>query len=281
MVTITTLAQLKSGLKPPLTHNKQGPNGSGAFYINNNGFASGVPAAQVACSAGLAGEALSTPWAGSLAFQNPPGGQETRLARVALRGLSAASLFLLIVDRLWQNSGLSVTSTASQAVNSVAWPARDINASTNGDGVFVMLETSGNMGSGSPTVTLGYTSSGGTAGRAAGLITNTTGSTQSTGTGYVFGLQAGDTGVQSIQSFQLSATMTSGALQLVAFRPVALIPISDKATVPKYGWRFSVEDALTLAAPLLHNDSVIQIWNAWDGNTGQPGALGSLAYSQG
>ena len=53
---------------------------------------------------------------------------------------SATAGAIVLVDRIWHNSGLSATITTSQTVNSNAWPARDDNESTNGEGVLVGME---------------------------------------------------------------------------------------------------------------------------------------------
>ena len=44
-----------------------------------------------------------------------------------------------MIDVLWYNTGLVVTTTTLQAVTTPTLPARDINGSTNGDGVGLAL----------------------------------------------------------------------------------------------------------------------------------------------
>jgi hypothetical protein len=169
----------------------------------------------VAPTPGVAGAAL-TSYSGQMTFPASVGGETIHLAK--FHGLSSAQAgTLLLCDRLWHNSGLSVTLTTSQTVNSVAFPARDDNESTDGEGVLVALEISAATGAGTPTLTLGYTNQSGTASRTANNIVAVTASGV-IGTTYIFGLQAGDTGVRSIQTYQQSATMTSGTHHLVAFR---------------------------------------------------------------
>lgn len=178
-------------------------------------YTAGIPGPAVAPSPGVAGAAL-TSYSGQMTFPASVGGETIHLAK--FHGLSSAQAgTLLLCDRLWHNSGLSVTLTTSQAVNSVAFPARDDNESTNGEGVLVALEISAATGAGTPTLTLGYTNQSGTASRTANNIVAVTASGV-IGTTYIFGLQAGDTGVRSIQTYQQSATMTSGTHHLVAFR---------------------------------------------------------------
>ena len=179
-------------------------------------YTAGIPGPAVAPSPGVAGAAL-TSYAGQIQFPAAVGGETIHLAK--FQGLSSAQAgSLLLCDRLWHNSGLSVTLTTSQTVNSATWPARDENESANGEGVLVALEVSAAVGAGTPTLTLGYTNQAGTAGKTANTIISPIGASALVGTMHIFALAAGDTGVRSIQTYQSSATMTSGTIHLVAFR---------------------------------------------------------------
>lgn len=185
------------------------------FYLAGN------PGAAAAPTPGLAGAAL-TAYAGQLPYTNPTSGLECRLARLQAGATIAGQL--LLCDRLWHNSGFTITSTSAQTVNSVAFPARDDNGSTDGVGVLVGVEVSAATGAGTPTLTLGYTNSGNTAGRTA---TNyiATAATSAIGAFYPIGLQGSDGGVRSIQTLTLSATWTSGTIHLVAYRVLARLEL--------------------------------------------------------
>lgn len=179
-------------------------------------YAAGIPGPAVAPSPGVAGAAL-TSYAGQIQFPAAVGGETIHLAK--FHGLAAGQAgSLWLCDRLWHNSGLSVTLTTSQTVNSATWPARDENESTNGEGILVAVEVSAGMGAGTPTLTLGYTNQAGTSGKTANTVITPVGASAVVGTMHVFALAAGDTGVRSIQTYQSSATMTSGTIHLVAFR---------------------------------------------------------------
>lgn len=171
----------------------------------------------------LAGVALTNPVTGQIPFTNPSGGNKSRIIRWTAAHTTAGGM-LLLCDRLWHNGGINITSATAQTVNSVAWPARDLADTTNGDGVLIALEVSTNVGAGTPTLTLGYTNQAGTAGRTATNVLATTASA-TVGACYVFGLQAGDTGVRSIQTYTQSATWTGGTVNLVAYRVIAAMPL--------------------------------------------------------
>lgn len=184
------------------------------FYLAGN------PGAADAPTPGAEGEAL-TSFTGQLPFGNPSAGN-AYLARFQASASIAGQL--LLCDRLWHNSGLAINTASSQTVDSVAFPARDANGSSNGDGVLLAVEIRTATGAGTPTLTIGYTNSAGDSGRSATNIIKTVASS-AVGAFYPIGLQAGDSGVRSVQSYQQSATWTSGALHLVAYRVLARLDL--------------------------------------------------------
>lgn len=208
------------------------------FYLN------GMPGAAVAASPGLSGVAL-TAYNGQLPFVNPGAGN-AYLAR--LQAAATITGQLLLCDRLWHNSGFTITSTGSQTVNSATFPARDAAGSTDGDGVILAVEVSSATGAGAPTITIGYTNSDNTSGRTATNIINTAASS-AIGAFYPIGLQAGDSGVRSIQNLTLSATWTSGTIHLIAYRVLARLDLPTAQTP-------NALDAVTGGFPKAWNDTV-------------------------
>lgn len=182
-------------------------------------YTAGRPGAAAAPAAGMAGEALSgVSVQGQIPFVNLTGGNtEQILYRLAVTSGVGGSFFL--VDRIWQNSGIVVTTTTAQTVNSVTFGARDLNGSSNGEGVFVGLEVrTATTNAGAITnMSMSYTNQAGTAGRTATVISFP--ATAAAGTFVPFVLAAGDTGVRSIQSITLGTSLVTGAVHLVAFVP--------------------------------------------------------------
>lgn len=265
---ITTLDQVIAGMQPPQHIQKAAAPGVGvAARFWSPFYAAGQPGAAAAPAPGVAGAAL-TSYAGQIPFVN--GAADQYLARFAANSNFVGTL--LLCDRLWHNSGLSVTLTTAQTVNSVAWPARDANASINGEGVYIGLEVSTIMGAGAPTLSIGYTNQAGTAGKIGnGRLTVVTASM--VGSFYDFSLAAGDTGVRSIQTYTASATMTSGAIHLVAYRVLA------RVAVPVAGAEYAI-DALTSGMPKLHDNTVpFLLWLPATANTVTLG--GQLVQSNG
>ena len=201
-----------------------------------------------AYSASLAGVALSSSSAmvtGQLPHTDPSSGN-TNLARLSA---SASQIgVLMLCDRLWHNGGFTITSTGAQTISSVAFPARDNVGSVNGLGVQLGLEISATVGAATPTVAVSYTNSGGSAGRA----TTTIDTLASGSVGQSFfrlAPQAGDIGVQSVQTLTLSTSWLSGTMNLVAYRPLAALEL-PVANVP------NAIDYLTSGFPQLFNGAV-------------------------
>lgn len=263
---ITTRDGALAGMRPPEDILKVGAatvvgRHYSPFYV------AGRPGAAVAASPGIAGAALTT-YAGQIPWTNPGAGN-SYLAR--LSGSCNVLGTLMLCDRLWHNSGVNVTLTTAQTVNSVTWPARDANGSTNGHGVLIGAEVSTVMGAGTPTWTLGYTNSAGTAGRS--IVTAAQAATMAVGSFIPIQLAAGDVGVRSIQTWTQSATMTSGVYHLVAYRVLARLPIPT-ANLD------AALDAISGGFARLYNDTVpFLLW--LPATTTAPTLQGQLIVTQG
>lgn len=215
---ITTQSGANAGVQPPFLFRKQsGGNVEGIGFPTSLFYTTGEPAAAAVPTPGLAGAAL-TSYAGQLPFQNPVSGN-TYLYRFDSR--SSALLQLAggtwLVDRLWHNSGIDVTLTTAQTINSVAWPARDQNASTNGVGVQIALEVStATTNGGTVNIDMSYTNSAGVSGRTGNIAAFPI--TAVPGTFAQFTLDAGDVGVRSVQSITIGTSLITGVVHLVAYR---------------------------------------------------------------
>jgi len=275
---ITTLAGVESGLTYPniLSKNYSGTaNGNGQFLTSF--YSAGYPQAATAPSTGVNGLSLTT-YAGQVPFTNPVSGN-TYLAGLRqsyyASTINASQRSLMLVDRLWHNSGLDRTLTTAQTLTTPTWPARDINGTTNGEGVYLAIEISTAMGTGAPSITVEYTNSAGSPSKIGANLENIrTGAPQ--GQWFLIGLATGDLGVQSVQSVTFSASWgTSGVLHLVAYRPIAII---NNSSAPN---NYAVDDALTLAVPQLWNDSVPQLVSLATTNGSAEGGPYIVQYTQG
>ena len=152
------------------------------------------------------GRTLSRTSAGALTI--PAASGQSYLGAFAARAGTAGTLILC--DRLVETGALVMNVITAQTVNSVALPAR----ATGLDDVELWLEIHTLGGTtASASVTASYTNQDGTAGRTATLV----GGIPATGTpvqrSYQMALQAGDLGVQSVQTVTLgTSTGTAGVL---------------------------------------------------------------------
>ena len=146
---------------------------------------------------------------------------------------TTAPCVLMLVDLLGFYPVTSVTTTGAQTLNNTVTLPRY----TDGAGVQAFITPSTVMGAATPSISIGYTNSASTAGRATPAtlpIGNTAAAVTSvvySGTGAgKFGpfipLQAGDAGIKSVQSISLSASYVSGVLNLVLCRPLMTLPIT-------------------------------------------------------
>jgi hypothetical protein len=193
-----------------------------AGVMHSLAYASGLPGAMTAPSSGLAGAAI-TSRAGLSSVPAPSGADLSYLS--SLEGAASVSGQLILVDRLWDNSGIVSATLTAQTVTSAAWPARDCNGSTDGECVYVGLECSTvctNAGAIANT-TMSYTPAAG-----GGPNTATMASwpqTAAAGTFVPFQLAAGDTGVRAITSVTLGTSYGTGVVHLVAYRELARLSL--------------------------------------------------------
>ena len=141
----------------------------------------------------------------------------------------------MLVDLLGFYPITTVTTTGAQTLNNTVTLPRY----TTGAGVQAIVVPSTVCGAATPTITLGYTNSAGTASRAtpsapALPLGNTAAAVSSviysgTGSGKYgpfMPLANGDAGIRSVQSISLSASYVSGVLNLLLVKPLLTLPMT-------------------------------------------------------
>lgn len=244
---ITDVDGVIAGFRPPIPITKAATPTLVAGRPHSLLYLAGAPsAASIATgSIGVNGTAL-TSLPGQIGFDNPTGSSFTYLARFDGQATIAGNL--LLCDRLWHAGVQHITNTNTGTFSSVTFPSRDSSGSGDGDGILLGVEVLLATGAGTPTIQVEYTNPSGTANRI-GTNTYATVASSVQGAFYPIGRQVGDNGVKSVQSIRLSATWTQGALLLVAYRILAVLPLS----APFVG---NTIDALTGGLPRLHNNTV-------------------------
>lgn len=255
--------------KSPYWFSKRGLTAEAVGALVSLLYQTGMPGAGVAPTSAIAGDALTT-YSGQLPFANPSSG----FAYLTLfNAVAQQPGTLILVDRLWHNATIVSTTTTGQTVTSATWPARDRLGATNGDDVLVGLEVSAATTNGGAitNTTLSYTNSAGTGSRT-GTITSFP-ATALAGTFVPFELNAGDTGVRSIQTLTLGTSYGTGVLHLVAYRVLARIGLMEANVARNM-------DFLALGKPRLFDNTVpTLLWHP--GVTTAARIQGQIAYAHG
>lgn len=198
----------------------------------------GNPAADTILGTGtnLAFQALSdtVATASGIPHGGNVGGYKVLLSAAAqTAAATTAPCVLMLVDTLGFYPITTVTTTGAQTLNNTVTLPRY----TDGAGVQAFLTPSTVMGAATPNITLNYTNSAGTAGKAtpvtlpignsAAAVTSVVYSGTGSGKyGPFIPLAAGDAGIRSVQSINLSASYVSGVLNLMLCRPLLTLPIT-------------------------------------------------------
>jgi hypothetical protein len=132
---------------------------------------------------------------------------------------------IILVDLLNVSGGLNATLTTAQTTN---LPTAALTRHTTGEGVMAGIVIYTALGTTATTVTISYTNSSGVSGR-------TSTPTSFGGTGFrevailiPIPLQAGDTGVESIESVTVTATTgTAGNFGVCMFKPLSMISLES------------------------------------------------------
>ncbi len=132
---------------------------------------------------------------------------------------------MLLVDLLNVSGGLNGTLTTAQTTN---LPTAALTRYTSGEGVMAGIVIYTQIGSTATTATISYTNSAGTSGRTS--IATSFGGTgfREVGVLLPIPLQAGDTGVESIESVTVTATTgTAGNFGVCLYKPLAMISLES------------------------------------------------------
>lgn len=269
-MTITTVAQALANQTPPQQWLKsQAAVGADSGQLSSSWQYAGYPPRGANDTVTVGGTTLNSSSSGVIAgmipfFDPSPGANTYVLEFTNIQTTLGALTTVMLADRLWHcgsntSSKINTLSTATQTINSVAWPPRDANGTANGTGVYVAIEVAAApSGGGPPSVSYTYTNANGflvsTTNSISTLVTGTVPSTVA-GTFCPFGQQEGlsgaFTGVQSVKDITISTpyTTTNGTWQLVAYRIICMIDASPSGFILS-------GDALTLGFPQMFNGSV-------------------------
>lgn len=198
--------------------------GPGAYSLGTPGLNGRTTDCSVVGTAGSGG-ALSL---GAPLFTNASSGSlYLRSATVTAQAVGPYQL----VDVLWYSTGTVVTTTTVQVADAGVLPARDVNGTSNGEGVALGIYTT-TANTNAAVVnnsTANYENSDGVGNRTATLF-NQVGfmfpATPVIGTFTRFNLAAGDRGIKVLGNITLGTSLGAGAISAVLYRPIATVGVS-------------------------------------------------------
>lgn len=210
---------IQTGYASFYTKTGTAPEAAGVPYL----FAkdAGMPGAMTVSSAGVNGESWSNAKAGCLPITIGSG--TLYLSSFSITANQTGMFGLL--DILWMNSGLSVTTTGAQSITPATAATRDNNGTSNGLGVIpaIYMSVATTQAGAVTTIVASYTNQDGTAGKTATIPSFP--ATAVAGSLILFNLAAGDTGCRSVESVTLGTTLASGTIHLVLVRPIIFGPV--------------------------------------------------------
>lgn len=201
---------------------KVGTTAEAAGVMHFLGLAAGIPGAWSPGTPGLNGRATDGTTAGDagcIPIPNASSGTNY-LTQFSVSATVACTPMLL--DILWVNTGIVVTTTTAQAITPVALPARSQDGTNGGKGVMAgILVTTATTNAGAITnCKISYTNQDGVAGRTGTMASFPI--TAVAGTIVPFQLATGDSGVRSVQSVTLGTSLVTGAVSLILYRIPAI-----------------------------------------------------------
>lgn len=168
---------------------------------------------------------------GAIPFAAPGGGRDKHLISASVTPLTAG--VYLLYDRLMHRGGLNATLTTAQTVQGTHPGTPQITRNADGAGNIAWYEIYTIIGTTGATLTMNYTDQDGN-GASSTINIGATGFREVTRAQRI-PLAAGDSGIRSIQSVQLSAsTATAGDFGITLAQPLAWLPVGVAGTM---GWR--------------------------------------------
>ena len=182
----------------------------------------GLPSAGGYGSVGKAnGRVLTSSSAGALAYSNPTAPNTLHLLKSEISLIAGSVGTLVIVDRI-----ADVLIAHSEATGSITG-CDATSRLPSGAGCQLWLEVQSALSAASNTLTFGYTNQAGTAGRTTGsIVTVASAIVNRSPTAALWQpLQAGDTGIRSLDSVTLVSGTATGQIAAALVRPLATIPL--------------------------------------------------------
>lgn len=174
-------------------------------------------------------------------------------------GIEVAAL--CVADVLWAGGSIQVGSSSTQTINSIA-----LNRCTDGVGVMIGVNVATALTTAS-TMTIWYTDSDDNA-TLTNVVLSTAGIARMLPSGYLFTpLVAGDRGVKSIQSVQVQTAQTAGAVDIMLFKPITIIPTVAMNSWVEKDMTAQIDGLYQLAQDSSNYTACLQVFGFTNGST--------------
>lgn len=246
----TLVAAMTASTAQVLTWHKSAVTAEGAgtyadlFLVAGNPGAGTTPAAASAGGTSYSGTGDS-----GLVFTPPIGGQLTYVLSWSVSNSLAGTVMLY--DRLWACSGLGTGAGVTTTVTGMT----PITRYSGGEGALLwyVCLTAPSAQTAGMTITASYTNSDGVSGRTGSIVLSGGSPPPTANQAYPFSLQAGDKGVQSVQSVTNSVgSFTGGTHGLLVCKTLMAAPCPT-------GGNGILVDGLKLGLPQLDDDASLNI----------------------
>lgn len=258
-----TAESIVAGTQPLFTIGKGSQTTEGLGTVHSLWKSAGFPTAGATPPAfNTSGYVPDRTTTGAAPFNNPAAGN-SYLARMDAWGPTSG--VLVLYDRLWACSGFSTTNTGLQTITNQS----DVGRYTVYEGIELWLEVYAAPGATGATWTITYTNQS-SAGSRTATYTHPA-NAETVGQMMPVSLQAGDTGIRSVQSLQCSVSSgTQGDVGITLLRRIGTIPITVG------GLNF---DAFQLALPRILDNACLA-FKVYCSTTSTGIIIGSAAVTQ-
>jgi hypothetical protein len=149
-------------------------------------------------------------------------------AQISVSATPPGGYVAMIVDILNMSGGMSGIVTGTQTTNI---PTASLTRYTDGEGVHAAIIVHATVGTTSTTVTATYTNQSAVGSRVTSSVQIGGAAFREAGTLFRLPLQAGDTGIRSVESINIVGTTgTAGNIGIVLYKPLALVFMNDLET---------------------------------------------------
>lgn len=182
--------------------------------------ATGIPAAGTDATTGAAnGRVLTSASTGAMPYNDATAGRSMFMLGAGALAYTNITGTMVLIDRI-SDVNLNYATVGTTTITGL-----DASSRMSSRGAKLWIEVTSALGAAAATITVNYTNQSGTPGRSCTVTGTASAVVGRSINGHIWqNLQAGDTGIQSIQSYAI-ATGSTGTMNLCLVEPICYIPL--------------------------------------------------------